>query len=127
MRDLNYGLKQLVHASREGSHATRAARQNILQQSANTLHELGFRKLQPTGLKPKHVEALIAHWQSQALSPGTIKNRLSHIRWWAAKVGKPAVVAEWRENKIKDDPVTASNTRGMITFATSGKERRSTG
>ncbi|MAT94153.1 MAG: integrase [Halioglobus sp.] len=93
MRDLNYGLKQLVHASREGSHATRAARQNILQQSANTLHELGFRKLQPTGLKPKHVEALIAHWQSQALSPGTIKNRLSHIRWWAAKVGKPAVVA----------------------------------
>ena len=40
--------------------------------------------------------------------------------------GKPAVAAEWRENKIKDDPVTASNTRGMITFATSGKDSRTT-
>lgn len=93
MRDLNYGLKRLVHGSREGSHGTRAARENILLQAANTLHELGYRKLRPEGLKPKHVEALVAHWHSQELSPGTIKNRLSHVRWWASKVGKPAVVA----------------------------------
>jgi len=93
LRDLNFGLKKLVFDSRDGSHSTQAARQNILQQSANTLHELGFRKLRPEGLKPKHVEALVAHWQSQELTAGTIKNRLSHIRWWAGKVGKPAVVA----------------------------------
>lgn len=93
MRDLNFGLKKLVFESREGSHSTQAARQNILQQSANTLHELGYRKLRPEGLKPKHVEALVAHWQAEELSPGTIKNRLAHIRWWAGKVGKPAVVA----------------------------------
>ena len=37
--------------------------------------------------------------------------------------GIPASQLWWRsENKIKDDPVTASNTRGMITFATSGKD-----
>lgn len=96
MRDLNYGLKRLVRGSREGSHGTQAARENILLQAANTLHDLGYRKLRPEGLKPKHVDALVRHWQAQALSPGTIKNRLSHLRWWAGKVGKPAVVA--REN-----------------------------
>jgi len=93
VRDLNYGLKKLVLESRDGSYATRAARQHILQQTANTLHDLGYRKLRPAGLKPKHVEALVSHWHTQTLSPGTIKNRLSHLRWWAGKIGKPAVVA----------------------------------
>ena len=93
MRDLNYGLKRLVHQSKEGSHGTQAARENILLQAANTLHDLGYRKLRPEGLKPKHVDALVTHWLTQELSPGTIKNRLSHVRWWAGKVDKPAVVA----------------------------------
>jgi hypothetical protein len=93
LRDLNFGLKKLVFDSREGSHSTQATRHAILQQTANTLHDLGYRKMQPAGLKPKHVEALVAHWQAQELTPGTIKNRLSHVRWWADKVGKPAVVA----------------------------------
>ena len=93
VRDLNYGLKHLVTKSRDGSFATRAAREHILQQAANTLHDLGYRKLRPEGLKPKHVEALVDYWQTRALSPGTMKNRLAHIRWWAQKVGKASVVA----------------------------------
>lgn len=93
MRDLNYGLKRLVTRSRDGSFSTRAARGHILQQAANTLHDLGYRKLKPEGLKPKHVEALVEHWQAGNLSPGTIKNRLSHLRWWAQEVGKPAIIA----------------------------------
>jgi Phage integrase, N-terminal/Integrase len=93
VRDLNFGLKKLVHQRKEGSFATRAARNHILQQAANTLHELGYRKLKPTGVKPKHVEALVEHWQAQSLSPGTIKNRLVHLRWWAEQVGKASVVA----------------------------------
>lgn len=93
MRDLNYELKCLVGQRKEGSFATRAARGHVLQQAANTLHDLGYRKLKPAGLKPKHVEALISHWQAQSLSPGTIKNRLVHVRWWADQVGKASVVA----------------------------------
>ena len=93
MRDLNYGLKRLVFESKEGSHSTRAARHAILQQSANALHDLGFRKLKPEGLKPKHVEALVTHWQANELSAGTIKNRMSHLRWWAGAIGKPAIIA----------------------------------
>jgi len=40
--------------------------------------------------------------------------------------GKPSVAKEWREKKIKDDKVIESNKRGTITFATSGKDSRTT-
>lgn len=32
----------------------------------------------------------------------------------------------WREKKIPDDPVLKSNGRGYVTFATSGKNSRTT-
>src|ERR1700731_1316535 len=38
----------------------------------------------------------------------------------------PAVTAAWRGTDIKDDPVTQSNKRGYITFATSGPNTRTT-
>jgi integrase-like protein len=108
VRDLNYGLKQLVHQRKEGSFQTRAARNHILQQAGNTLHDLGYRKLKPTGLKPKHVEALVEHWQAQSLSPGTIKNRLVHLRWWAEQVGKASVVARSNDHYSIDRRVYVS-------------------
>src|SRR6188474_2491208 len=40
--------------------------------------------------------------------------------------GDPKVSAVWRDAKIKDDPVTQSNTRGMVTFAMAGKDTRTT-
>jgi peptidyl-prolyl cis-trans isomerase A (cyclophilin A) len=38
----------------------------------------------------------------------------------------PAVTAAWRGTDIKDDPVTQSNKKGYITFATSGPNTRTT-
>ncbi len=42
--------------------------------------------------------------------------------------GNPAVSAKWKEAKINDDPANkdASNTPGMLTFATAGKDTRTT-
>jgi len=93
MRDLNYELKQMTRRNREGSIGTRVGRERLLTVMADQLHELGFRRMGARSLKPKHVEALVRLWQEQKLSPGTIKNRMSALRWWAEKVHKPAVVA----------------------------------
>ena len=40
--------------------------------------------------------------------------------------GDPKVQKLWVGKKIKDDPVKASNTRGTVTFATSGPDTRTT-
>jgi peptidyl-prolyl cis-trans isomerase A (cyclophilin A) len=40
--------------------------------------------------------------------------------------GDPRLSARWREASIPDDPVSQSNRRGMITFATAGPNSRTT-
>ena len=40
--------------------------------------------------------------------------------------GDPAVMTQWRNAQIKDDPVKVSNQRSFVTFATSGPDSRTT-
>ncbi len=40
--------------------------------------------------------------------------------------GDPQVNAAWRDARVSDDPVKQSNVRGMVTFATSGPDSRTT-
>ncbi len=54
--------------------------------------------MQATSLNPKHVDALLAKWREQGISVGTLKNRLSALRWWAKKVNKPSIIA--RDNNV---------------------------
>ena len=92
MRDLNYSLKQLCHAERQGSYATKAARFSALQLCADQLYDLGFKLPAAKSIKPKHVRALVDNWKAGGLSIGTIKNRLSHIRFWADKVDRKSIL-----------------------------------
>ena len=93
MHDLNYQLKQLCEKNRDGSYGTQAQRSKVLQLSADQLHAAGYRHLTVHTLKPKHVEALTRKWIAEGLAPGTLKNRMSALRWWALKVDRENVIA----------------------------------
>ena len=93
MRRLNYQLKQLCKQNRDGSYGTQAQRERVLTLIANQLVELGYRQMHAKSLKPKHVEALVKHWLASNVAVGTIKNRMSALRWWSRKVNKQNVVA----------------------------------
>jgi hypothetical protein len=54
---------------------------------------MGHRNLRAQGLKPKHVEKLVARWLAEELSPGTIKNRMAVLRWVTQKIGKDNIIA----------------------------------
>lgn len=98
MRDLNYELKQLCRRNRDGSYATQRDRAWVLDQIANQLQEMGFRHMEAKSLKPKHVEALVERWKLEGLAIGTIKNRMTELRWWAEKIDKQNVVARNNES-----------------------------
>lgn len=92
MRDLNYDFKQLCRRNRDGSYATQADREHILDLCADQLYEMGVRDLRAQGFKPKHVKMLVDRWLAEGLSPGTLKNRMSALRWLAEKIGKENIV-----------------------------------
>ena len=98
MGNLRNDFAQLCRRNRDGSHATQYQRSRALQTMARDLKAMGFRNMRASSLKPKHVTALVSHWQSEGRSEGTIKNRLAFIRWWAEKVDKASVVP--RDNVV---------------------------
>ena len=95
---LNSELRQICRRNRDGSFATQRGRDYLLQLCANQLGEMGFGNLSAGGLKPKHIDRLVARWQSEGLTAGTIKNRMSALRWWAEKISKQNVVARKNGN-----------------------------
>ena len=93
MREFNYELKQLCERNHDGSYATRADQERILELIANQLQELGFKHMHATSLKAKHVKALVARWHKEEIAPGTFKNRMAQLRWLAEKNGTPKIIS----------------------------------
>ena len=114
MRDLNFDLKRLEKAHDDGSHGTRRARSYALAQMANALHDLGFKGLRATGLKRKHAVALVREWKRQGRSIGTMKNRAAHLRWWADRIGRPAVVPSNKDLGIDNREYVTNEDRSVV-------------
>ncbi len=99
MDTLTYDLLNLCKRGRDGSFGTQNQRKKQLKLIAEQLRELGYRHMQATSLRTKHIEALVKYWLStpskvtnKPISAGTIKNRMSALRWWAEKIGRPGVI-----------------------------------
>lgn len=49
--------------------------------------------LRAPGLRTKQVEHLVSRWQAEGACTGTMKNRMSALRWVAEKISKENMVA----------------------------------
>ena len=90
-------LKNLTEHSSDGSFTTRALRLRGLVAMGEELEELGFPLMDARNLKGRHVAALVGHWKANGIADQTIRNRLSWVRWWAGKVGKPGLIPNGNE------------------------------
>lgn len=72
--------------------STVQARSRALHLIADQLHSLGYKVKAPHNLKPKHVHILSQYWMTSGIASGTIKNRMSHLRWLSQKINNPPLV-----------------------------------
>ncbi|MGJ4972872.1 phage integrase N-terminal domain-containing protein [Bradyrhizobium sp. HKCCYLRH1073] len=115
MDALTYDLKRIALGDGEGSYLTRNQRHRGLQQMAGDLRTLGFKLPAASSLKPRHVEALISHWQASQLSAGTMKNRMGWLRWWAGRVRKANVVPRDNESAGIEQRSAFNGNRARVT------------
>lgn len=87
-----FQAKKILRQHNPSSFATKSERFKTVRLVDKQLMELGYRGLELKALKPKHIDALLQKWQADALSPGTVKNRMTHIRWLAEKINKKGIV-----------------------------------
>lgn len=94
MTRLEYQLMQICSRNKDGSFATQANRRAMLSLFSEQLKDIGYKvnQLKTADLKGRHVNALIKKWQAEGKSTGTIKNRMSAMRWLFEKIGKSEVI-----------------------------------
>ena len=100
---LEYQFNQLCNKFREGSHATQANRRSMLQLFSEQLAKNGYdiKTMSPNDLKGRHVNKLLEQWRKDGVSTGTIKNRMTTLRWWAEKVNNSGAVKDNDTYKIE--------------------------
>ena len=75
----------------------------MLKMIAEQLKACGYNtfRMSPSDLKGRHVNKLLEQWRKDGVSTGTIKNRMTAIRWWADKVGNSGAVQSNDTYKIE--------------------------
>ncbi len=92
MKPLHFHINNVLKHNQDGSFSTQATRAESLHRSATQLLNLGFKVVHTKYLKPKHIHVLTEHWLNAGLSAGTIKNRMSHLRWLSEKIENTGLV-----------------------------------
>ena len=83
------------------SHETRNSMNKRLKTIANDLHKIGYQLPNLKNIKQKHIAALVEHWKASDMSAGTIKNRMSNIRYVCHAYGRDTVVLSNTEYGIE--------------------------
>lgn len=86
-------LIQIIKHNKDGSFKTQADRAKSLKQSINALYTAGYQLEHVKYIKQRHIKYLVDHWlNEERLGAGSIKNRMSHLRWLMQKLNKPNLI-----------------------------------
>ncbi len=86
-------LIQIIKHNKDGSFKTQADRAKSLKQSVNALYAAGYQLEHVKYIKQRHIKYLVDHWlNEEKLGAGSIKNRMSHLRWLMQKLNKPNLI-----------------------------------
>lgn len=86
-------IDRILKLYNDGSFKTRSDREQSLRQFIREVTKVGGFKIQDIhNLKPKHIHYFIESCKEKDLSEATIKNKVAHIRWLAAIIGKPDLI-----------------------------------
>lgn len=112
---LESGLMSICARNKDGSHATQANRRSMLSLFVKQLAEANFKvnQLRPSDLKGRHVNALLRIWRAEGVSTGTIKNRLSVLRWWAEKIGNAGAVKSNEDLNIENRVYVTNESKAL--------------
>jgi len=118
MTPLQWKIRKIVFANRDGSYATQYQRRAMLFRFAGDIHELGHRDTRVMGLGNRHVERVVDYWKRQGVSDATIKNRLSAIRWLGQKINKQNLGYDCNARfGLKSRPPTESSKAKTLTVS----------
>lgn len=93
LKSMHYAINEFCKKHQDQmSFETKNSLSKRLKTIANDLHELGYKLPNISNIKQKHIQALIDHWKTNGLTPGTIKNRMSNIRFVCKAYGRETVV-----------------------------------
>jgi hypothetical protein len=90
--DLKHSIIHLLRHNKDGSFKTQGNRKERLLYIADQLAEGGYKIQHMRQFKFKHVKYLVDHWLQENLSAGTIKNRMTDLRWAMSKFDKAGVI-----------------------------------
>ena|SRR3990167_1087735 len=90
--DLKHSILTILKHNKDGSQSTQANRKARLLMLAEQLLAQGFYLRTIHQLKPKHIYRTLELWKQQGMKPGTIKNRMTDIRWLSEKINRPGLV-----------------------------------
>ncbi len=98
MKNALYSVHKLYKDCNSLSFATQANYEATTKSFIRELHSQGFPISNIKDLKPKNIDMLLHSWEKKGLSSGTIKNKLSVLRYVCKGVGKESIIAACNSN-----------------------------
>lgn len=117
MNKLEYGFNHILERNRDGSYATQSNRRGMLSMFADQLKKAGYKtnEMRPSDIKGRHINALVRQWKIDGISAGTMKNRMSNIRWLAEKIGKSDMIKSNATYGIEDRQYITNKDKSLRT------------